>query len=138
MRLFAEGGHLVGAAAHVASTGNEVAVHGIGILLILCGGLVAVGLLTPVIQAIVIVVDLGRSGQWLWAIGSATMMQDPWQALLVEAAVAASLTMLGPGAYSIDARLFGREEIRIPPRRHPAGRGSSSRTPFVVPPAHQE
>jgi uncharacterized membrane protein YphA (DoxX/SURF4 family) len=27
------------------------------------------------------------------------------------------LAALGPGAYSIDSRLFGRKQIRIPPRR---------------------
>jgi uncharacterized membrane protein YphA (DoxX/SURF4 family) len=37
------------------------------------------------------------------------------------AAVAGSVALLGPGAWSIDARLFGRREIIIPP--------SSSGTP---------
>jgi uncharacterized membrane protein YphA (DoxX/SURF4 family) len=30
--------------------------------------------------------------------------------------LAASLAMLGPGAWSVDARLFGRKRIQIPPR----------------------
>ena len=32
------------------------------------------------------------------------------------AAIGASLAMLGPGAWSIDARLFGRKRIHIPQR----------------------
>ena len=34
--------------------------------------------------------------------------------LLEVAVVAAALILLGPGAFSIDARLFGRREITIP------------------------
>jgi guanyl-specific ribonuclease Sa len=30
--------------------------------------------------------------------------------------IAASIAMLGPGAYSVDGYLFGRREIVIPPR----------------------
>jgi putative oxidoreductase len=40
---------------------------------------------------------------------------DPWIHILL-AAVAAALAMLGPGAWSVDARLFGRKRIQIPQR----------------------
>jgi hypothetical protein len=33
------------------------------------------------------------------------------------AAISAALVLLGPGAFSIDARLFGRREIIIPEAR---------------------
>jgi len=36
-----------------------------------------------------------------------------WMSALTAAATAA----LGPGAYSVDARLFGRRLVKIPPRR---------------------
>jgi hypothetical protein len=32
------------------------------------------------------------------------------------AALGAGLAMIGPGAWSVDARLFGRKRIRIPQR----------------------
>jgi uncharacterized membrane protein YphA (DoxX/SURF4 family) len=32
---------------------------------------------------------------------------------------AAALALLGPGAYSIDARLFGRRVVVVPPRKDP-------------------
>ena len=40
---------------------------------------------------------------------------DPWLHILL-AALGAALAMLGPGAWSVDARLFGRKRIRIPQR----------------------
>ena len=40
---------------------------------------------------------------------------DPWRHILL-GALGAALAMLGPGAWSVDARLFGRKRIRIPQR----------------------
>ena len=40
---------------------------------------------------------------------------DPWSHILL-AILGAGLAMLGPGAWSVDARLFGRKRIRIPDR----------------------
>jgi uncharacterized membrane protein YphA (DoxX/SURF4 family) len=38
--------------------------------------------------------------------------------LVISALTAAASAVLGPGAYSIDARLFGRRLIKIPPGRN--------------------
>jgi putative oxidoreductase len=40
---------------------------------------------------------------------------DPWIHILL-AALGVALAMLGPGAWSVDARLFGRKRIQIPRR----------------------
>jgi len=40
---------------------------------------------------------------------------DPWRHILL-GALGAALAMLGPGAWSLDARLFGRKRIHIPQR----------------------
>jgi putative oxidoreductase len=40
---------------------------------------------------------------------------DPWIAI-IQAALGAVLAMVGPGAWSIDARLFGRKRIDMPER----------------------
>ena len=37
---------------------------------------------------------------------------DPWPCIVL-ATFGATLAMIGPGAWSIDARLFGRKEVRI-------------------------
>jgi len=83
-------------------------------LLIICGALVGLGFLTPLIQAIVVVVNASALGGQSLALG-ATMASGPWQVAVFEAAVAASLVLIGPGAYSMDASLSGRQEINIPP-----------------------
>ena len=40
---------------------------------------------------------------------------DPWMHILL-GAMGVALAMLGPGAWSVDARLFGRKRIQIPQR----------------------
>jgi len=40
---------------------------------------------------------------------------DPWIHILL-GTLGAALAMLGPGAWSVDARLFGRKRIQIPQR----------------------
>jgi putative oxidoreductase len=74
------------------------------------GILVLIGLWTPIAGTLVAVVK-GWTAISLYFSNSG----DPWIAVL-EAALGAALAMVGPGAWSIDARLFGREHIDIPER----------------------
>jgi putative oxidoreductase len=67
------------------------------------GVLLLLGLWTPVVGGIAAALEF-----WL-AFSSA---RDLWLSLMV-AAIAAGLVMLGPGAWSVDARLFGRKRISI-------------------------
>ena len=69
---------------------------GVGILLL-------VGLWTPVAGALQVVIDL-------WAIFA---QAGPVAMHVWLAALGASLVMLGPGALSVDALLFGRKRIEI-------------------------
>ena len=73
---------------------------GLGILLIL-------GLWTPIVGTLVALVEA-------WKI--LTLSGDRWLWLLL-GAVSAALAMLGPGLWSIDARLFGWKRVEAPPRR---------------------
>ena len=65
------------------------------------GILLLAGLWTPVAGSIVAVTEL-----WIAFSNSA----DPWVSILL-ATLGTGLAMLGPGAWSIDARLFGRKHI---------------------------
>jgi uncharacterized membrane protein YphA (DoxX/SURF4 family) len=70
---------------------------------ILAGALVAVGLWTPIAGVFVCLLQLGAV---LTANGTVG-----WH--LLQAAVGLCLALLGPGAWSIDARLFGRRRVEI-------------------------
>ncbi len=81
--------------------------------------LLFVGLLSPMAgagSAVLRVFDLVLLQQAHGAFDSAVL-------LTVAAFLFVSLgvMLLGPGAYSLDARLFGRREIIIPQRDHPIG-----------------
>jgi putative oxidoreductase len=68
--------------------------------------LLLVGLWTPVAGVVMAVAEL------CLAFLHAT---DSWTHIML-GALGAALAMLGPGAWSVDARLFGRKRIYIPQR----------------------
>ena len=67
------------------------------------GGLLLAGLWTPVAGALKTVIEL-------WIVFSSG---DAVVAHLLRAMLGVSLVMLGPGTWSVDARLFGRKRIDI-------------------------
>lgn len=82
-----------------ASMAPPIIAAGAGILLL-------VGLWTPMTGAVVALAEL-----WI----ASSRAGDPWIPIML-ATLGATLAMVGPGAWSIDARLFGRKHIDIPER----------------------
>jgi uncharacterized membrane protein YphA (DoxX/SURF4 family) len=72
------------------------------------GILLLVGLWTPVAGALAAIVKVSIAFSQYFAHSG-----DPWIAV-IQAVLGAILAMVGPGALSIDARLFGRKRIDIP------------------------
>ncbi|WP_051979094.1 hypothetical protein [Edaphobacter aggregans] len=75
----------------------------------LAGVLLFAGLLTPLASTVVIACNLG------FAFAPSSVSCHPSDAALAQTIVVAlSIALLGPGAISLDSRLFGRREIIIP------------------------
>ena len=75
-------------------------------LLILLGVLLIVGLWTPIAGALVA----------LSAVGGIFWHTTSWRQCVFVTIIAAALALLGPGAWSVDARLYGWKQIKISDR----------------------
>jgi len=84
----------------------------------LSGSLLLIGLMTPVAGALAALDIAGIALGWLPS-PLAHRLGLGGNAVL-PAIVAMAIAFLGPGALSVDAALFGRREITIPPLRGPA------------------
>ena len=76
-------------------------------ILLVAGFLLMLGLWTPIVGTSVAVIEA-------WKI--LTLPGDRWLWLLL-GTVSGALAMLGPGRWSIDARLFGWKRVEAPPRK---------------------
>ncbi len=84
----------------------------VGLLAIASGALLLIGFLTPAACAMVGIGGAGMALSWL---PSSTMnLFDTKLSTLFVIIIAAAVMLLGPGAFSLDARVFGRREIIIP------------------------
>ena len=79
--------------------------------LVVCGAALTLGILTRVCSTLV---GLGYALVLFRPFDGAVLPRLDGAAAVVGLAAAAALALLGPGAFSIDARLFGRREIFIP------------------------
>ena len=94
----------------VATLRGETAI-GVAILHVLAAGagiLLLAGLWTPIAGILVTLIEL-------WSVFS--QAGDPWIHILL-GTDGAALALLGPGAWSVDARLFGWKRIGPPERRN--------------------
>jgi len=79
----------------------HVSVIAVGILLL-------AGLWTPIAGVLLAIIEI---------CGAVTHPHDPWSFILL-GTLGAALAMLGPGTWSVDARLFGWKRIDFRDRKH--------------------
>lgn len=82
-------------------------------LLLLSGVCLLIGFLTPILSLLAGLECLGIACSWF-----PFQLLSPLESKLALApiiAMSAAIALLGPGAFSLDARLFGWKEIVIPP-----------------------
>ena len=89
----------------------------LGGVLLASGAALAVGLLTPTAAALIAACFLGIAASWLPA--PLWSLQDTRAIAGAMVVCAIAISLLGPGAFSLDGRLFGRREIVIPPSTRP-------------------
>lgn len=86
-----------------------------GVLAVIAGIALLVGFMTPVAA---VLAGLSAVGLWLSVIPGSGLDLFPSKPMIAFlAVVAVVVALLGPGAFSVDARLFGLREIIIPRSR---------------------
>jgi uncharacterized membrane protein YphA (DoxX/SURF4 family) len=84
-----------------------------GALLAISGVCLMIGFLTPIASIVAGIGCVASNISWLPA--PVTTLFDGRLVSLEMVVMAVSIALLGPGAFALDARLFGRREIVIPP-----------------------
>ena len=85
----------------------------LGVILLATGACVLAGLLTPLACIFTILGSIGIGLSWLPVPEPNALSGNLVVVNLVVMAIA--IGVLGPGAFSLDSRMFGRREIVIPP-----------------------
>jgi putative oxidoreductase len=87
--------------------GPPISLAVIHVLAIATGILLLAGLWTPIAGVLLAIIET-------WS--AFTHLHDPWSFILL-GTLGAALAMLGPGAWSVDARLFGWKRIDLRDRK---------------------
>ena len=89
------------------SSSAPIHVNALYAVAISSGLLLLIGLWSPVAAAVLVLIELWRI---LWK------LDDPWISFLL-GTMALALAFLGPGFWSLDARLYGWKVINLPPQK---------------------
>lgn len=108
---------LVQGGYYLREPSTSLAAWVVGLAGVASGALLWIGFLTPFVGVVVGLVFIGI-GFSLLPVCTRTLFDSPISVGFAVTILLAVIT-LGPGAFSVDARLFGRREVIIPPSSSP-------------------
>jgi uncharacterized membrane protein YphA (DoxX/SURF4 family) len=94
---------------------HSVGAWGLAGVTFITGGLLLAGLMTPLVAGLVAAVGIGIALSLIPLPPQAVF--DSYLAIVNLIVLSIAIVLLGPGAFSLDARMFGRREITIPASR---------------------
>ena len=103
---------LIQGAYYVREPNATAAAWAVGLVAMLAAGLLLIGFSTPFAGSAAV---LGGLGIWLSLIPACTpTLFDSKASAVFALAILLGVVIVGPGAYSVDGRMFGRREIIFP------------------------
>ena len=89
---------------------------GLAALAFTSGAFLLAGLMTPLVSILVAMSGIAIALAWIPLPGQ--NLFDSYLAIINLIVLSVAIALLGPGAFSLDARMFGRREITIPSSSH--------------------
>ena len=107
---------IVQGVAYVQSAESDLRVWGVAVLAFTSGAFLLAGLMTPLVAVLVAISGICIAFSWI-PLPSQDLF-DGYPAIINLIVLSVAIALLGPGAFSLDARMFGRREITIPSSSH--------------------
>ena len=103
---------IVQGVGYVLTPNPSLAAWGLAAVSFAGGAFLLAGLMTPFVAVFVAAGGIGIALSWIPLPGQALF--DSYLAIINLIVLSIAIAFLGPGAFSLDARMFGRREITIP------------------------
>ena len=100
---------------YVQAANQSLVALGLAIVTFAGGAFLLAGLMTPLIAILVAADGIGIALSWIPS--PSDSLFDSYLAIINLIVLSITIALLGPGAFSLDARMFGRREITIPSSR---------------------
>jgi len=102
--------------SYVRTPNDSLVARGLALLAFASGAFLLAGLMTPLVAVLVAAGGIGLALSRLPLPGEVVF--DDYLAIINLIVLSIAIALLGPGAFSLDARMFGRREITIPVSRN--------------------
>ena len=104
---------------YVQTANDSLAARGLAVLAFAGGAFLLAGLMTPLVAVLVATGGIGIALSLLPLPGQTLF--NSYLAVINLIVLSIAIALLGPGAFSLDARMFGRREITIPSSSNVSG-----------------